>query len=272
MERNGMFRNWQGVAFNQVPNSKNEIHGDEVAKDFGFKGGLVPGVTVSAYLIHPAAVVYGKRYLELGFAHVRVNAPLYDEESFRVEITSQEGSGYSANLIQSDGKPTATADVHIPVDVPEAPSRRGDAIEERDFEPPQATPENMRQLMEQGCKAFVFRWNAEHEMGTYLRDRSEMASSFYKEGFANPSFVLGISNWVLSSNANMNPWVHMETRSQNFAAIPANAKVLGEMTVKDLFQRKGHEFVDATINLFDFDGDTCFASIELRAIYKLRGL
>ncbi len=267
-----MFKDWRGVAFNQVPNSKNEIHGDKVAKDFGFKGGLVPGVTVSAYLIHPAAVAYGKYYLESGFAHVRVNSPLYDEESFQVEITSQDGSSYSAHLMQSDGKPTATADVQIPDSVPEAPKRRGDPIAERDFEPPQATPENMRQLMEQGCKAFVFRWNAEHEMGTYLRDKSEMAPSFAEEGFANPSFVLGISNWVLSSNARMNPWVHMETRSQNFAAISANAKVVGEMSVTDLFNRKGHEFVDATINLFDFDTDTCFASIDLRAIYRLRGM
>ena len=39
---------WRGIAFNQVPNSTNQIHGDEMAERFGFRGGLVPGVTLSA--------------------------------------------------------------------------------------------------------------------------------------------------------------------------------------------------------------------------------
>ena len=49
-----MISGWQGVAFNQAPDSANEIHGDRVAKQYGFRGGLVPGVTISAYLLHPA--------------------------------------------------------------------------------------------------------------------------------------------------------------------------------------------------------------------------
>ena len=77
-----MVANWLGTAYNQVPNSKNEIHGDMVARYFGFKGGLVPGVTVSAYLMHPAVVSYGMDFLERGFAHVRVRSPLYDEQDF----------------------------------------------------------------------------------------------------------------------------------------------------------------------------------------------
>lgn len=267
-----MISDFQGVAYNQVPHSQNEIHGDKVARDFGFKGGLVPGVTVSAYLIHPAAVAFGMDYLTKGFAHVRVNSPLYDEEVFRVEIENQDEHGYRASLIQPEGKPTAAAELKIPEVALPAPQRRGDPVADKGFEPPRATPENMRRLMEEGCKSFVYRWNADHDMSAYLRDRSEMAPVFAEAGYANPSFVLGVSNWVLASNAYMNPWVHMETRSQNFAPIPAGTKVLGEMAITDIFNRKGHEFVDATINLFDFDADTCFASIDLRAIYKLRGL
>ena len=49
-------RSYEGVAWNPVPDSENRIHSDEGARQYGFRGGLVPGVTVSAYLIHPAWV------------------------------------------------------------------------------------------------------------------------------------------------------------------------------------------------------------------------
>ena len=44
---------WESKAYNQVPDSENEIHGDAIARQFGFKGALVPGATVAAYLVHP---------------------------------------------------------------------------------------------------------------------------------------------------------------------------------------------------------------------------
>ena len=38
------------VAYNTAIASDNKIHDDSVAHQFGFKGGLVPGVDVYAYL------------------------------------------------------------------------------------------------------------------------------------------------------------------------------------------------------------------------------
>ena len=45
---------WSGIAYNQATASDNRIHSDEVARQYGFHGGLVPGVTVYAYLVQPA--------------------------------------------------------------------------------------------------------------------------------------------------------------------------------------------------------------------------
>jgi hypothetical protein len=279
-----MAQNWKGTAFNQVPHSRNEIHGDKVAKHFGFKGGLVPGVTVSAYLLHPAALSYGMDFLERGFAHVRVNSPLYDEQAFEIHIENQIGQqtrtqhqeqgdqGYSAVLVPNGESPCATAEIHLAGTNPDPPVRREDEIGDQNAASVPATRENMEVLRESGCKAFTYRWNADHEMSTYLRERSGMATLYSLDEYANPSFVLGISNWVLAANAYMNPWVHMETKSQNYAPIPQGTKVVGEMEIKDLFNKKGHEFVDVLVNIFDVESNRCFSSIELRAIYKLRGL
>lgn len=48
-----MVSNGTVTAFNHVPNAKNEVHEDKVVRQYGFKGGLVPGATLSAYLVHP---------------------------------------------------------------------------------------------------------------------------------------------------------------------------------------------------------------------------
>ena len=265
---------WKGKAYNQVPYSKNEIHSDKVAKEFGFKGGLVPGVTVSAYLMHPAAVSYGMEFLERGFAHVQIKSPLYDKQNFEVEVQKEvyeiAGSGYRGVLRAERANLCATAKVRLPAIPIDSPLRRGDEISEKEDMPTMATRENFETLRKTGCKAFRYCWNSDHEMNSYLSDRTKMAKCFKIDGYANPSFILGVSNWVLASNVYMNPWLHMETRSQHYAAIPLDTVLVGEMEIKRVFEKKGHEFVDVMVNIFGVESNKCFASVELRAIYNLR--
>ncbi len=278
-----MVKSWAGSAFNQVPHSANEIHGDKVAKDFGFKGGLVPGVTVSAYLMHPAVEAWGHDFLSRGHAHVKVDSPLYDGESFEVDIMERgdgviESLDYRAKLIRPDGTASAKAEVSL-IDeeqLASPPAIRGDKLADRDTPALEATPKNMAVLREQGCHAVKFHWRNDHEMNTYLRQSNKMPQLLRLgnegAGFANMSFVLGCSNWILARVAHMNPWVHLETTSQNFAAIPFDTELIAEMEVLDFYNKKGHEFVDVRVNLFNADVGTCYSAIDLRAIYRLRGM
>jgi hypothetical protein len=278
-----MVKSWTSSAFNQVPHSANEIHGDKVAKDFGFKGGLVPGVTVSAYLMHPAVEAWGQDFLTRGHAHVKVGSPLYDGESFQVDIIERDDSGidsagYSAKLIRPDGTVSAEAEVRLADEgqLASPPVIRGDKFADRDTPALEASPENMALLREQGCHAVKFHWRDDHEMNTYLREPREMPQLLRLgnegAGFANMSFVLGCSNWILARVAYMNPWVHLETTSQNFTPIPFDTKLIAEMEVLDFYNKKGHEFVDARVNLFNAEDGTCYSAIDLRAIYRLRGM
>ncbi len=59
------------VAFNSATASSNKIHDDEVAQRLGFRGGLVPGVDVYAYLTHPPAAAWGIDWLERGTMQAR---------------------------------------------------------------------------------------------------------------------------------------------------------------------------------------------------------
>ncbi|MEX1237328.1 MAG: hypothetical protein WD994_03560, partial [Pseudomonadales bacterium] len=129
-------------------------------------------------------------------------------------------------------------------------------------------------LKREGCLAYRYRWGAEHRMNSYLRDSAQMPHllSPQGEGYANMSFLLGCSNWVLASNARMNPWVHLETRSQNFRAVPTDTSLITEMNVLAYYEKKGHEFIDVDVSLFDEESNECVMTTFLRAIYKLRGM
>ena len=45
-----MMQTYRVSAFNTAQESENKIHDDDVARRFGFTGGLVPGVDVYAYM------------------------------------------------------------------------------------------------------------------------------------------------------------------------------------------------------------------------------
>lgn len=268
-----MIKGWSGEAYNQDPDSANEIHGDELAQKFGFEGGLVPGVTISAYLTHPAVETWELDFLSNGYAHVRVASPVYDGEVFTVETSHETESGYHATLLRPGGVASASAEVRINTDPPACPRRRGDDVAAEDYAAPPASRALFEKLRDQGCLAYRYRWRDSHIMGTYLRNREQMPDLLRgNAAYANMSFILGISNWIADGNAHMNPWVHLETASQNYAPIPANTTVVAEMAITDLFEKKGHEFFDAEVDLFDEADDHCLATIRLRAIYRLRGV
>ena len=102
--------NWQATALNTAPDSENQIHSDELAKEYGFKGGLVPGVTVSAYLLHPVIELLGKSWLERGYANCKITAPLYDGETFEVSSEDFKEGQINTFLKNQEGKIIANAE------------------------------------------------------------------------------------------------------------------------------------------------------------------
>src|SRR5438477_6086835 len=82
-------------AVNTSTDSENKIHDDATARRYGFAGGLVPGVTVYAYLTQPLAAAFGAGWLQRGTASVRFVKPVLDGEDVRVvgEVASRDPQG-----------------------------------------------------------------------------------------------------------------------------------------------------------------------------------
>jgi len=262
---------WLATALNTAPDSENQIHSDELAKEYGFKGGLVPGVTVSAYLLHPVIESLGKEWLERGYADCKITSPLYDGENFEVFSEAHKQGHINTFLKNHEGKIVANAESQLLVNQPPAPRYRGDPLVEDNFEAPVPSFEIWERLKNEGCRAFKFEWGGENPL-IYLSDEKKLPKLLQPKdiGYANLCFLLGCSNWILAGNAFMNPWVHLQTKSQNYKPVFLGSTLIAEMSVKDFYEKKGHEFIEVNVNLFEDKSLKCCMSINLLAIFKLR--
>ena len=119
-------KTWSATALNTAPDSENRIHSDELAQEYGFEGGLVPGVTISAYLVHPLVELWGKDWLDKGYANCRITSPLYDEELFDVKTDMIDSTRANTTLVRGNGIVSANAEVALTEALPPAPRLRKD--------------------------------------------------------------------------------------------------------------------------------------------------
>src|SRR5271155_1719093 len=80
-------------ALNAAKESENKIHDDCVARRFGFRGGLVPGVEVYAYMAHMPVARWGRAWLERGCADCRFWKPVYDGALARITAAEERSLG-----------------------------------------------------------------------------------------------------------------------------------------------------------------------------------
>ena len=100
-------------ARNLFRDAANRIHDDVVARQHGFAGALVAGVTLYGYLTRTAVETWGRAWLQRGTVTVRFQRPVYDGETLAV---GGRGVGRSAILLYatltnrvSQSLPTSTS-------------------------------------------------------------------------------------------------------------------------------------------------------------------
>lgn len=261
---------YKGVAFNPATASENRIHSDEVARQYGFRGGLVPGVTVYACMVEPAVRCFGLDWLSGGEASVILRKPLYEGSGFEVAVTP-EGAGYHATVIDDQGVLCAEGSFALPEDADGPTPRRGDPPAPAHDARPEATRAVLERLRDVGLGTFATTWNGTGEMARYREDPADMPDLVRsdRDGFAHPAFTLGLANWVLSANVRLGPWIHAESRVRHHSALPLGTRACVEARVQGLFERKGHEFVDLDVSVYG-EADAPVLSAFHRAIYLLR--
>jgi hypothetical protein len=260
------------VAYNPVPNSENQIHGDEVARSHGFRGGLVPGVVVSAYLLDPALRAYGRAALRGSYAELVVHKPLYDGTRFDVRIETHEVQGYRAALFDAEGTRCAEGSFALarePSQLPVFDTKMERAP--RSAERPRACREVFERLKVEGMGSLRARLDAQHEMARYHATIDAQPELVRPEpaSFAGFAFLLGLTDWAIGRNVKLGPWLHLQTWSHQLAEVPFGSELVVQPKVVELFERKGHKFVDIDMAAFD-TAQTAVLAARMRCIYELR--
>ncbi|MDF1722669.1 MAG: hypothetical protein P1U65_18510 [Minwuia sp.] len=93
---------------------------------------------------------------------------------------------------------------------------------------------------------------------------------FYPEnGIVHPGFLLRRANTILRDTVKLGPWIHVGSTIQFHGAMKVGQALETRGRVADLFDRKGHGFVDLDILMLT-DGEQPVASVRHTAIYEPR--
>jgi acyl dehydratase len=253
-------------AFNASKESENKIHDDDVARRFGFKGGLVPGVDVYAYMTHLPVQRWGRAWLERGTAECRLLKPVYDGDT--AIVTAIERTAGLDLRIESDGELCVTGRADLPSKPPAPPPAFGEAAPL----PPAERPPADETTLAIGTRLAInpFRVSSEYAE-QYLRTVRETEPLYARENLVHPGTILHIGNWALRHNVVLGPWMHVGSTVQHFAAAHIGDELSARAIVTANYDRKGHRFVELDVLVYT-GPKTPIARIGHIAIYRPRQL
>ena len=254
------------AAYNLSHASENKIHDDTVARQFGFTGGLVPGVEVYAYACHPAVQRWGRAWLERGYMECRFLKPVYDGRM--AEVTAQETAAGLDIEVRSEGAHCATGSARLTDGSAKAPAVS--AFEQKS--PPAADrrpPADERTLAEGTWLGIRPVRPAEEDAAAYLRDVRETDPIYTREGLVHPGALLRLCNLALRENVVLPPWIHTGSKVTNFAAARVGDELSVRARVVANYERKGHRLVDLDTLIIANDASVVSRVLHT-AIYRLR--
>ncbi len=226
------------VAFNTATESTNRMHDDSVASTYGFRGGLVPGVDVWAYLTRPCVDRWGTEFLKAGVMEVRLALPVYDGE----RVTACLEKDGSLSVTGPDGTVRASGCAGIGA----LPS----VIEIDHAATPDPVPPAAADLLRPGTVlgSLSFGFHREHAL-QYLDDVRETSDQYEGGAVCHPGFLARQANYVLSRSVRLGPWIHVSTRAAHREIVRDGDEVEVRGVVVDEREHKGHRFVDVQVEI-----------------------
>ena len=250
------------MARNVEPDSSNKMHDDEVARRYGFAGGLVPGVTVFGYLVHPVAALWGREWVERGTLAARFVAPAYDGDELVVEVAPDGGEGAAAvTAKKADGTVCATGRATLPFAAAAAPDIAA-------APPAPLVPAEPAYVGALGLLGSLIATYDRAERERYLRQLDEGLALFADGTVGHPGWLVRYANYILMAAVDLPPWIHVASEVTNHGVLRAGETVSVRGRVVSAYERKGHEFVE--LDVLMLAGDRPVQSVRHTAIYRPR--
>jgi hypothetical protein len=258
------------LARNGAAQSENKIHDDTVARQYGFAGGLVPGVTVWAYMVPPVFKALGPEWARSGRLFGRFLKPVYEGEeavvhttvasmengvtTLDIEVRNPAGELCAVGQAQM-GHDFATVDVS---EYPVAPL------------PSEREPVSEQVLVGFDVMGTVKGENSHENLEKFLHEADDRLDDWLADGApSHPGMVARLANACLAQNVRLNPWIHVSSDAQFFDVLRPGEEYFGRSRRVELFERKGHRFVRLDIVIVGED-ERPIMRIDHTAIYDIR--
>jgi hypothetical protein len=233
------------TAHNDAAASANKIHDDTVARQYGFRGGLVPGVSVYAYMTYPLVHSFGEAWLTRGAVQVQFARPVYEgdqitvtgtvhaaaESEVRFDLASTNAEGVACG-VGTAALPTASSTAPDPAEIPAGPRQAPrvpiswDAVVVGQPLPPlilTVTPQDN----EEYCHTHA------DDLVLYRGTR----------GFVHPGILLRQCNRIFSEHFILGPWIHVASDITTYCPCQVGETLEIRGVPVQKFEKKGHEFV-----------------------------
>jgi hypothetical protein len=248
--------------------SFNLICDDTHAQRHGYRAGLVPGVSIYAYMSRSLLEFLGRDWLEHGFTEVTFHHPTYEGEEIRVTgqlcSVTKEGTiciDYHAENPQgiTCGTGIATLPAHAPQpeptldDYPAGQSRLKRPLSLQSLK----VGEHLTAVTSE------FRRNTHWE---YCEKTVRDHHPIYRE-LVHPGWLLSQGDLILTSNYDLPPWIHVSSAVQNYHAQEQECTVETRGRVLEKFESRGDHYI--VVGVAIFAGPRCLTTVRHTAIFRI---
>lgn len=258
------------VARNTSIASENKIHDDAVARRYGFPGGLVPGVTLYAYLTHPLVAALGPAWLARGTADVRFLKPVVDGEDVTVTgvIGDRDPTGVTARLTAA----TAAGDCAVLTATLPAgtPTPVNAALYPRAALPAERAPATRSALADLGPLGTPeARYDADRAADYLAKIDERLALYRGADACVHPAFFLDQANRAVDRNVAVGPWIHTGSRVRHLGVARVGESLETRGRIRSLWTKKEREYVELDLLIVAGPRARPVAHVLHTAIYRL---
>jgi acyl dehydratase len=256
-------------AYNYAAEHENKIHSDEGAAQYGFQGGLVPGVALYAYLTDPIVKAFGKEWLQHGCVTAKFLKPVYHGEEIvvRAVVTQLDPLTFRLELRDAAGELRAVGEAALAHTAPEMLTSR---FPQRPLPSRKlaATIASLPVGTGLGSLAWRSGWALEEE-GFLVKMRTVLPLYLQPEPICHPAFYLAQANELLMANVELGSWIHTGSSVYHYSMPRDGEFVSLRGQVVESYEKRGHEIVTLELGLFTEDPRP-IARIRHTAIVRLR--
>lgn len=255
---------WAVTARNLPAHAGNPIHTDAGARAAGFPAALIAGVTVHAWLTHPAVAAWGDAWRRWGGGAVRFRRPVLDGEIVRC-VAAAEGAGLRIEARPGDDTDGRAVLVAEPPDATWPAPEPFPVTPRHDRFPADASVLNAVERLGSIDAVLGDDWGA-----SYAAQVGDDLDVYARGSAVHPGVFLEAAHLALTRNIGLTAWIHTaSTYRHHDALVPVGTSVSVRSRVVDAAVRNGRDEIRLAVQIVA--GDRVIVSVDHLAIIRLPG-